>query len=249
MEQVHFDSVSFAYDREIVLQNVSLTIGQAELVCIVGPNGGGKTTLLRLILGLLKPSQGSIRVFGSRPQQAKSRVGYVPQQTLHDPRFPVSVLDVVLMGRLGRSWQGAYSRNDRHAAHSALKEVDLDALHNAPFASLSGGQRQRALIARALASGPEMLLLDEPTSNVDQPTIQKLYKVLKNLSRRMTVIFVSHDVGLVSTVVTSVLCVNRTAVIHPISELSGEMLLSLYQGEMALVRHDYRCSSAGHRHD
>jgi zinc transport system ATP-binding protein len=249
MTQIDFSHVSFSYDGEPVLHDATFGVGEREIVCIVGPNGSGKTTLLRLILGLVKPRQGTVSVFGEPPQRVRHLVGYVPQQTLYDPEFPVNVLDVVLMGRLGRTLTGAYSAQDRAAAHQALAEVGLADMVSRPFAALSGGQRQRVLIARGLVCSPRLLLLDEPTSNVDQSTTQKLYQVLKDLSTRMTVVFVSHDVGIVTSIVTSVLCVNQTVSIHPTSSLTGERLATLYEGAMALVRHDHRCAESGHTHE
>ena len=139
--------------------------------------------------------------------------------------------------------------DDRNEAQSALEEVGLGDSGRRPFADLSGGQRQRVLIARALATNPSMLLLDEPTSNVDQSTVRRLYDVLGELSSRLTIVFVSHDVGVVSSIVDSVVCVSETAILHPISELTGETLAALYGGDMSLVRHDHRCSEAGHVHE
>ncbi|MBD3242390.1 MAG: ATP-binding cassette domain-containing protein [Chitinivibrionales bacterium] len=246
---VQFNHVSFAYDTRPVLERVDVCIDPHEIVVIVGPNGSGKTTLLKLMLGLIKPTTGSVSIFGRPPERAREHVGYVPQQTLYDPDFPVSAMDVVLMGRLGGSLSGRYSSRDREMAREALDEVGLGGSEDRPFADLSGGMRQRVLIARGLVSAPKLLLLDEPTSNVDQSTVQRLYQVLKDLSQRMTVVFVSHDVGLVSSVVDSVVCVNRLVAVHPISELTGETLARLYGGDMSLVRHDHRCAETGHSHD
>jgi zinc transport system ATP-binding protein len=248
VDQIVLEDVSFGYNGEPVLTDVNLRIGEHEIVVIVGPNGSGKTTLLKLVLGLLRPGSGTVQVLGQEPERARRDIGYVPQQTQHDPRFPVAVLDVVLMGRLGAGTRGWYSAVDRQTAESALGDVDLAGMGGRPFAALSGGQRQRVLIARALVSAPRLLLLDEPTSSVDQSTVQRLYRVLKTLSERMTVVFVSHDVGVVSSIVTSVVCVNRTVALHPTSELTGQTLAALYGGDIALVRHDQRCAEAGHTH-
>ncbi|MGD0384079.1 MAG: ATP-binding cassette domain-containing protein, partial [Thermoguttaceae bacterium] len=168
---VSLRDVSFSYGHAPVLEDVSFDVGPLESMCIVGPNGGGKTTLVKLILGLLTPQAGDIRVFGRTPWQTRSNIGYMPQHVLHDPQFPVTVMDIVLMGRLGRRGFGGFfgwhDRDDRQAALESLEQVDMADFTHRPFASLSGGQRQRALVARALCSRPELLLLDEPTSNVD----------------------------------------------------------------------------------
>ena len=161
--------VTFSYGGEPVLEDVNLSVGAREAVCIVGPNGGGKTTLVKLILGLLLPQRGEVRLFGQPPRLARLRVGYMPQHVQHDPLFPVTVMDIVLMGRLGRGGLGGLlgwpGRADRRAARNALEQVGMDGFGRHPFAALSGGQRQRVLIARALCCEPELLLLDEPTSN------------------------------------------------------------------------------------
>jgi zinc transport system ATP-binding protein len=246
---VTLDKVSFAYDRQLILKDVDLVIHDGEMLCMIGPNGGGKTTLLRLILGLLKPTRGRLRVFDRRPDQASHLIGYVPQYTSFDLKFPVNVMDVVLMGRLGTRLAGPYRPADREAAHAALAEVGLGDLGHRPFADLSGGQRQRVLIARALASQPRLLLLDEPTSNVDSLAEQKLYDLLHHLNRHLTVLLVSHDLGVVSQMVTHVVCVHQEVQIHPTSALTGTAIRDMYGGNVSLVRHDHNCAVEGHRHD
>ena len=179
---VELTDVCFAYERREVLHNVSLTVHQRDMVAFVGPNGGGKTTLLRLILGLLTPRFGSVRVLGGSPQVARRRVGYVPQHLLFDPQFPVSALDVVAMGRVERRWAGPYSRADRSVALQALAHVDMGELAGRSFSGLSGGERQRVLIAQALAAEPELLLLDEPTASVDYLVEHRIYELLRRLN-------------------------------------------------------------------
>lgn len=237
-EVVSFERVSFSYREDPVLLSVTFRILAGEFVSVVGPNGGGKTTLLRLILGMARPDAGTVRVFGSPPERARPRVGYVPQFTRFDPLFPVTVLDVVLMGRVGGYALGPYRREDHEAAGEALARVGLAELRRRPFAALSGGQRQRVLISRALATQPELLLLDEPTASVDRAATAKLYELLVRLSADLTILLVSHDLGIVSRFVSGVLCVNRSVVKHPISEFSGEMLSELYGNDMAMVRHE-----------
>lgn len=244
---ISFDHVTFGYGATPVVRDVTLDIAAGELVCLIGPNGGGKTTLLRLVLGLLKPQAGSVTVLGTSPEAARPRLGYVPQYSHFDAKFPVSVMDVVLMGRLAGRWAGPFRGADRAAAREALEEVQLADLATRSFAALSGGQRQRVLIARALAGRPDVLLLDEPTSNVDALAEQKLYDLLTQLNRRLTVVLVSHDLGVVSQLVSSVVCVNQQVHLHPTSALTGELVRTMYGAEVTLVRHDH-CHAAGHHH-
>jgi zinc transport system ATP-binding protein len=244
---ITIEGVSFAYEAAPVLTNVNLTIDEGDFVSIIGPNGGGKTTLLRLMLGLLTPRTGVIRVLGESPEHARSRVGYVPQYFQFDTSFPVTVMDVVLMGRLDRHRSfGHYRGRDRAAADKALRDVEVYDLRDHPFSELSGGQRQRVLIARALASEPRLFLLDEPTTNVDPAVQDELYDLLAVLNQRLTIVMVSHDIGLVSTLVKRVVCVNRTVWVHPTSDLTGETIASLYGSNVSMVRHDLRCAEKGH---
>ncbi|QDV91514.1 High-affinity zinc uptake system ATP-binding protein ZnuC [Phycisphaerae bacterium RAS2] len=232
--------LTFSYDRDVVLDGVDLTIGDRDFISIVGPNGGGKTTLLKLFLGLLRPTRGTLQVFGLSPEKARPRIGYMPQYARLDLEFPVNVLDVVLMGRHGTSGAGfRFSRSDRDVAFRSLGDVGLANLARRPFAALSGGQRQRVLIARALASEPELLLLDEPTSNLDLRVQDDFYELLRRLSERHTVILVSHDVAFVSKLVNRVICVNRGVTVHATSELRGKDLLELYGPDVCMVRHDH----------
>ncbi|HOX37157.1 MAG TPA: ABC transporter ATP-binding protein [Candidatus Brocadiia bacterium] len=240
--------VSFAYDGYEALRNVSLVIREGELCCVVGPNGGGKTTLLRLMLGALKPTRGEIRVFGLSPNAARARVGYMPQHSRYDPQFPVTVMDVVLMARAERRLGWRYTSADKSVAARCLEEVEMGGFSGRLFNALSGGQRQRVLLARALACEPQLLLLDEPTANVDVVVEDKLYSILKALGERMTIVMVSHDLGFVSDIVQSVICVNRRVVVHPTSNITGEVIRDIYGGDMRIVRHDHRCSEEGHKH-
>ena len=248
-ELIGFDHVFFSYDGVPVLENVCLTVGPREFISIVGPNGGGKTTLLKLLLGILKPQRGQIRVFGRTPTEVRHRIGYVPQYTRFDPQFPVTVLDVVLMGRLGTGAKWRYGRDDMELARASLDELGIADLERRPFEALSGGQRQRVLIARSLVSQPEILLLDEPTANVDIAVETKLIEILQRLNERLTILMVSHDVGFISTVVDTVVCVSREVVVHPTSELTGDLIQEVYGADIKMVRHDHRCSAQGHSHD
>ena len=236
-------NLSFSYDgRHLVLESADFEILDGEFAAIIGPNGGGKTTLLKLILGLLDPSQGEIQVFGASPRLARRRVGYMPQYSRFDLDFPVTVMDVVLMGRLGHAPAvGPFRRSDKNVARSSLGEVSCEDLAGRPFAALSSGQRQRVLIARALSCEPDLLLLDEPTSNLDPSVQDDVQDLLDTLNRRMTIVVVSHDVAFVSKYVSKVVCVNRTVALHPTAEIKADLFTVLYgQNGVRLVDHEHR---------
>ncbi len=237
---IKLEDVSFSYGSVPVLENVTLAITNGDFVSVVGPNGGGKTTLLKLLLGALQADRGEVRVFGCRPKSVRARIGYMPQHARLDPHFPVTALDVVLMGRLGTGkWFGPYRRDDRRAAASALGEVGLVEKAGQRFASLSGGQRQRVLIARALACKPDLLLLDEPTANLDPHVEGTFQDLLRQLNERMTILVVSHDLGFVSQIVRTVICVNQRVFCHESSEISGESIAEMYGHDVRMVKHDH----------
>ncbi len=242
------NGLGFAYGSQWVIRNATFSVREREFVSIVGPNGSGKSTLVKLALGLLNPTKGTIKVLGTSPERARPRIGYMPQHANVDPLFPATAMDVVLMGRLKAStFAGPYGRVDRDAAREALNLVGLLDAARKPYSDLSGGQRQRVLIARALATEPELLLMDEPTAGLDAWAETHLYDLLQELNRTKTVIIVSHDIGMVSKKVDSVICVSCDAEIHPTSELTGEMINKLYGGDMKMVRHDHRCAEEGHK--
>lgn len=241
-------AVSFAYEGAPVIEKADFDIFAGDFVCVVGPNGGGKTTLLKLVTGELEPDTGEVRVFGRAPAAVRHRVGYTPQYLRFDALFPVSVLDVVLMGRLDHHWFGRYHRRDREAALRALDEVGLADASRRHFSELSGGQRQRVLIARGLVCAPDLLVLDEPTANVDAAVGAKLLDLLARLNERITILMVSHDLRFVSGHVGTVLCVNRKIVAHPTSEVTAEIINELYGGGVRVVRHDHQAPQEPHHH-
>jgi zinc transport system ATP-binding protein len=231
--------VYFSYGGAYVLEDVNIAVNQRDFACIVGPNGGGKTTLLKLMLGLISPTRGSVYVFGHTPNGVARRIGYVPQYTLFDPSFPITVMDIVLMGRLGRKPHiGPFRRADKDVVMRVLNEMGVGDLYRRPFGALSGGQRQRVLIARALAAEPELLLLDEPTANLDARVEQELLDLLGALNRKLTIVMVSHDIAFVSAYVKSVICVRRRVVTHPTSAITGDVISEIYGGKVKIVRHD-----------
>jgi zinc transport system ATP-binding protein len=230
--------VSFSYGDAPVLEHVDLTVDKGGFLGIVGPNGGGKTTLLKLILGLLEPASGHVSVLGGPPARAREAIGYVPQFATLVRDFPITVRDTVLLGRLGKTrWLGGYRGVDRAAAYEAMTQTRIVDLAERPIATLSGGQLQRALIARALAAEPEILMLDEPTANIDFGVEVDVFELFKQLNRRMTIIVVSHDVGFISQYVSRVACLNRTLICHPTSAVAGEVIEALYGAPMQMIHH------------
>ena len=234
---VSIKNVSFSYNKTPTLEDISLEVGCREALYVVGPNGGGKTTLLKLILGLELPDSGEIEVFGERPGKNIQRVGYVPQYAKYDQLFPVTAMDVVLMGRLGRNVTGNYRSEDRKAAALALEEMELDKVANQPFSQLSGGQRQRSMIARAICDNPDLLLLDEPTANVDARTSNRFIKLLERLNQRMAIMMISHDLGMVANMFERVVMVNRSIKAVKTCELAGDTISETYGDDFRIIHH------------
>lgn len=237
---IKFENVSRSFGLGPVLEDVSFEIAPGQSTCLIGPNGGGKTTLLRLMLGLIKPHKGKVQIFGSRPSRVRRKMAYVPQHIRFDPLFPVNALDIVLMGRLDHLRFGRYCKDCKSSAWEALEEVGLGDVAQRPFADLSGGQRQRVLIARALACKPDLLLLDEPTANIDLSVEARLLETLEKLREKMTIIMVSHDLDLISHITNDfVLCVNRHVHSHAVSELTGDAIREIYSSERR-VEHEQK---------
>ncbi|MCW8882371.1 MAG: ABC transporter ATP-binding protein [Sedimenticola sp.] len=237
---VSLEDVTFSYSGPKVLDKVSLEVRENEFLGLVGPNAGGKSTLLKIMLGLLKPLAGRVRVLGEKPEKSCTQVGYVPQYPLFSREFPITVEQTVLMGRLGVSGLfGGYRRRDREVAQRAMLETEIINLASRQLCTLSGGQLQRVLMARALACEPRILMLDEPTANIDMRIETEIFDLLKKLSRRMTIIVVSHDVGFISGYVGRVACLNRTLVCHPTASIDGDTIRSLYQADVKMVEHHH----------
>ncbi len=218
---------SVYYDADPALLDVNMNIARGQFVTIVGPNGGGKTTLFKLILGLVRPTCGTVRVLGNAPREVRTAIGYVPQNPRFDPLFPIRVCDVVRMGFLGGMTFGRLRRRAemRNRITGALSAVGLASQAECWFNSLSGGQKQRILIARALVGNPEILLLDEPTSNVDISAEEMILEVLERLRGEMTVLLVTHYPKVAMRFLGRVYCVNRNVHIHPHTEKMDEDLM------------------------
>ncbi|AOY58883.1 MULTISPECIES: metal ABC transporter ATP-binding protein [Desulfococcus] len=234
---VDIRKVSFSYNGQSVLQDVDLTLEAGDFTALIGPNGGGKTTLLKLMIGLLTPNSGDIRILGEPPRRIAHRLGYMPQEIGINRHFPISVLDVVLMGRLdpARRW-GGYSSTDRAAAQKALEAVNMWEFRRRRIGELSGGQRQRVFIARALVAEPDILFLDEPTASVDAVHQENLFDLLKVLNETVTIIIVNHDLMVISSYVKSVACVNRRLHYHGGNEITEDMI-RMYQCPVELIAH------------
>ncbi len=235
------EHVSYYYEPGTpVLEDVSLEVEPLDFLGLIGPNGGGKTTLLKLLLGLLKPREGVVRLLGRAPEEARSRVGYVPQVAGIDPTLAANVLDVVLMGRLSRtSWGPRFKAIDISAAKEALAQTNTTELARKRLDELSGGQRQRVLIARALASEAEILVLDEPTAGVDFHRERELLELLHRLNKRIPIVLVTHDVALVSTHLKRAAWVHRTVNCYPAPELSLDVVERLYHGDYDHIHRDH----------
>ncbi|MGM0490110.1 MAG: metal ABC transporter ATP-binding protein [Planctomycetota bacterium] len=249
---VELRGVTFAYSahhaREPALDNVTLEVWPSDFLAIIGPNGGGKTTLLKLILGLLRPRNGTVKVLGDSPTRVRHRIGYVPQQTTIDLSVPANVLDVVLTGRLHRSsWGPWFRRRHVEAALESLRVTETADLARRRFGTLSGGQRQRVLIARALAADAELLLLDEPTTGIDVHMERSMTDLLHRLNEQVPLVIVSHDVSFVSRHLKRVACLNRQLTVHAADEISYDMMAGMYHENMHAVRHLDECplSDAG----
>lgn len=242
---VELENVSFRYGSNaspLAVEQISIQVFPNDFLGLIGPNGGGKTTVLKLILGLIKPEIGTVRVLGQLPLVVRHRIGYVPQHARIDCSVPANVLDVVLMGRLARSgWGPRFGPEHREAAMAALELTQSDHLAKRTIASLSGGQRQRVLIARALAANARLLLLDEPTCGVDEQMERSFTDLLHRLTDKLPVVMASHDIAFVSTHMKRVACLNRKLTCHSASEISRGIIGQMYDGKVTAVLHDNEC--------
>lgn len=236
---VHIDNLSVRYGQTPAIEGVCLDVPDGEYLGIIGPNGGGKSTLLKAILGLVPISSGTVQVYGERPGSHRAIVGYVPQFASLDRRFPITLGEVVLTGRLkkGLSPFFGYSREDQEESHRLIRRVGLEGLENRQISELSGGEFQRMLIARALAVNPKLLLLDEPTASVDVASRDQIYTLLAELNQSMTIILVTHDLLAVSSHVQSLACLNSRLIYHGEPQLTENIVNSLYGCPVDLIAH------------
>lgn len=237
-EVARLEDVWVSYGDIPALEGVSLAVDDGDFLGIIGPNGGGKTTLLKVILGLTRPSRGTVTVLGKPPLESRTRLGYVAQKALFDRDFPLSVGEVVLMGRYSQVglFRG-YSAEDRRIAREALATVHMVEYEKRQIGQLSGGQQQRVFIARALATNPKLILLDEPMESIDPAMQAEFYELLQQLRQRMAIILVSHDISAVSVYVDKIACLNRQCFYHGSKEISPEVLEATYKCPVQLIAH------------
>jgi zinc transport system ATP-binding protein len=229
--------VCVSYGDSPVLDSIDFEIREGDFVGVIGPNAGGKTTLLKVILGLIRPNRGVVTTFGRSPVEARGLIGYVPQYARFDADFPITVSEMVEIGRLGPRSAGNSRSADREAVEEALARLELERVANDQIGQLSGGQLQRALIARALVSEPRALLLDEPTASLDTQIGRSVYGLLDQLADEIPVVLVSHDIGVISRKVRTIACLNVRMHYHRSRELTPEMVEAAYGCPVDLVAH------------
>ena len=239
-EIVSIDNLWIFREEHAILEDINLKLERADFLGLIGPNGGGKSTLLKVMLGLIKPDNGRIRIFGMEPEAARARMGYLPQKTIFDQNFPIKVLEVVQMGRFSRTGLfRRYGPADRNAAFRALEAVGMEDRADREIGALSGGEQQRVFVARSLVSDPELLLLDEPTAGVDSSQQTEFYELLCHLNQDMgiAIVLVSHDITAISKYVGKIACLNQRLYYHGSKELTNEDIEKAYGCPVEMIAH------------
>ena len=239
-EIVSIENLWLFRGEHAILEDINLKLEGADFLGLIGPNGGGKSTLLKVMLGLIKPDKGKIRIFGLQPEAARGKVGYLPQKTIFDQSFPVKVLEVVLMGRFSRTGLfHCYRPSDRDAAFRALEAVGMEDRAEREIGALSGGEQQRVFVARSLVSDPDLLLLDEPTAGVDSAQQTEFYELLCHLNQDLgiAIVLVSHDITAISKYVNKIACLNQRLYYHGSKELSNEDIEKAYGCPVEMIAH------------
>ncbi|WP_347489236.1 ABC transporter ATP-binding protein [Desulfoscipio sp. XC116] len=239
LNAVHIDNLSVYYGQTPAITGVCLDVPDGEYLGIIGPNGGGKSTLLKAILNLVPISAGTVQIYGNNPSKNRAFIGYVPQSAVLNRKFPISLVEVVLTGRLKRGLVpfSAFTQQDKEKVYELLEKVGILNLANRQISELSGGEFQKMLIARALALNPRLLLLDEPTASVDAVSREQIYSLLSELNKNMTIILVTHDLLAVSSQVQSLACLNGQLIYHGEPELTENIVNSLYGCPVDLIAH------------
>jgi zinc transport system ATP-binding protein len=223
MSVIEIKNLSFAYHKYNVLEEINLKVQERDFLAIIGPNGGGKSTLLKLILGIETIQKGEIETFGEKPTKNLSKIGYVPQDTNINTDFPIKVIEVVMMGHIGTKQPlFGYAKEEIMCARGALAQVGMEEFAQKKIGELSGGQRQRVMIARALCAHPKILVLDEPTSNIDVDGQQQIYELLKLLNKSITIIVVSHAISMVLGFASKIVHINKKMTSHKFNNKKEE---------------------------
>lgn len=245
---IHMKNISFSYEDQTVLKNIDLDIETGEFIGLVGPNGGGKTTLIRMILGLLTPTKGHIELFGQNIESFKdwNKIGYVSQKSnAFNSGFPATVYEVVSMGLTAKiGYLRFFKRKHKKIVEDALKQVGMLEYKNQNIGNLSGGQQQRVFIARALVSEPKLLILDEPTVGVDAGHVKRFYDLLHHLNRQgITLLLITHDIGTMTGHASRVICLNKTLHFHDEltdnKQLTNEQISELYGHPLQILAHEH----------
>jgi len=233
------EKVTVLYDSHVALNDVTISICENDYVGIIGPNGGGKTTLIKAILGLIKPASGKIEIYGNSIEHSEQIIAYVPQIGTDDRTFPMTVIDLVLLGLLPKKVKlfHTYSKKDYLKAKDALEQVGITHLSKRRISQMSGGEYQKALIAHALVQNPKILLLDEPTANIDQKSRSEIYELLHHLNSKMTIVMVTHDTLAISSYVKNVACLDQNLIYHGVPELIGDAIERMYNCPIDLITH------------
>lgn len=245
---IDLKNVSYAVEGKIILKDINLAVREGVFLGVVGPNGGGKTTLLKIILGILTATSGSVRVFGATPAELRGtgKIGYLPQHINIDPNFPASAMDVVLMGG-HKNGKLFYNNRDKEEAKRCLDLMGMLSKKDKAFGSLSGGEQQRVSIARAFVANPQLLILDEPSTGIDTVGQENFYDFLKEMRKKqsLTIIMVSHDIGAIDTYVDDMACLNNAIHYHgPPSDIqTPDLLKKLYGKDVELIKHGHECDN------
>lgn len=239
MNAIEVSALNISYGEVKALSKVSLEVKEGSYLAIMGPNGGGKSTLLKAILGLVPYDTGEVKIFGESPKKNRHLIGYVPQISGVDKDFPITVLEVVLLGaqNKGLSFFHSYSDKDKENAFTLLDKVGLKGMEERKLSQLSGGEFQKLLIARALMVSPRILLLDEPTASIDPRSSQEIYELLGELNKEITIVLVTHNVLAISTCVKELACLNLSLVYHGVPTLNEEVVEKMYGCPVELVAH------------
>ncbi|MEG1621480.1 MAG: ABC transporter ATP-binding protein [Oscillospiraceae bacterium] len=239
IKAIEIENLTVHYGQHPAITDVNLTINEGDFLGIMGPNGGGKSTLVKAILGIIPKTKGKILVYGEDIEKNRKKIGYVSQFSDVDKSFPISVLEVAMTGMMKGSLHPffRYSAENKKIAHEKLEFVGIDDLANRQISMLSGGEFQRLLIARALATEPQILFLDEPTASVDPASRNAIFQLLEKLNKKMTIVLITHDMTAISSTVKSIACLNEKLVYHGEPEFNEKVVNELYGCPVDLIAH------------